>query len=119
MNLTPKEYFAVMRRVQNFLKHADRDPEEILQCSLDDLEGSIMAAAMNAGEVGEVSPSVAIFQLWYLAKWRSIFTSEFKPGSRAEELFPGLASMSHDDQRAFGAQRLREDLPIEAVLRGR
>ena len=108
MKLTPKEYFEVMRRVPNFLKHADKDPDETLRCSLDDVEALIMSAAMNAGELDGDSPSGLVFKLWYLAKWRGIFDQNHKTASHAEQLFSGLANMSRAEQRAFGAQRLRE-----------
>jgi hypothetical protein len=70
LNVSIRLYFEVMRRVTNFLKHADRDQDEKLRCSLDDVEGLMMSAAMNAGELDGDSPSGYVFKLWYLAKWR-------------------------------------------------
>jgi hypothetical protein len=121
VNLAPKDYFGLFRKPQNFLKHAKDDPDGTFRGSIADTEALLMAAVMNAGELDGLSPAASLFQLWYIAKYRSIFAPDFEPGIRAVELFPGMGQMTATEQRAFGARRLREEyeqIAHEAVPAG-
>jgi hypothetical protein len=108
VGLSPKEYFAIIRRGQNFLKHADGDPDDAIRWSVDDTEGLIMGACMNAGLLDDLSPSAYVFKRWYIAKYRSRFPTDWEPGGEATKFFPDLAQMSDEEQRAFGARRVDE-----------
>jgi hypothetical protein len=110
VNLSSKEYFDVLRAPSNFLKHADRDPDATLRWKVQDTEALMMAAVMNAGELDGLSAAASVFQLWYIAKHRAIFSPSFEIGDRAVEIFPGLAAMSPSEQRALGLRRLLEFL---------
>lgn len=109
MSLAPKEYFAIFRQAPNFLKHADQDPDGVLRWSREETEGMIMAAVMNAGELDLLSLAASVFQYWYIAKHRAIFTPGFDPSVKAVQLFPGMDKMCGAEQRALGAQHLREE----------
>jgi len=69
-----------------------------------------MAAVMNAAQLDGLSTSAGVFLLWYIAKSRSIFPQDHTAAARAEQLFPSLAKMPREEQRALGAQRLLEEL---------
>jgi len=106
--LSPKDYFAIIRRGQNFLKHADKDPEDAIHWSVDDTEALIMGACINAGLLDGLSPSAYVFKRWYIAKYRSKFPADWEPGGEATKFFPNLAQMSDEEQRAFDARRVDE-----------
>jgi 2-polyprenyl-6-hydroxyphenyl methylase/3-demethylubiquinone-9 3-methyltransferase len=46
-NLTAKDYFNIIRKGQNFLNHADRDPDEVLEWPTRDTEALMLAAVLN------------------------------------------------------------------------
>jgi hypothetical protein len=47
------------------------------------------AAVMNAAELDHLSPSACVFQFWYIAKHRNIFSSDFEPAVRANGAISG------------------------------
>jgi hypothetical protein len=106
MNMKTEEYFRVMRIAQKFFKNADQDPNEVLQWEIADTEALIMATIMNAAQLDEPSTSESVFQLWYIAKHRSIFADAFEPARRAAERFPDLERMTPTQQRELGARVL-------------
>lgn len=109
VNLAPKEYFGIFRKPQNFLKHAKGDPDDTFRGSIADTEALMMTAVMNAGELDGLSTAASVFQLWYIAKHRDIFSPEFEPAIAAAVLFPGLDQMLAKEQRLLGARRLQEE----------
>jgi hypothetical protein len=66
--LTETEYFQIIRKEQNFLKHADRDPDDTLDLNVGNTDALIMMAVMNASEISTMTPASRAFQLWYLAR---------------------------------------------------
>lgn len=109
MGLTAKEYFAIVRRGQNFLKHADEDPEATLSWSLEENEAIMMNAVMEAGELDHLSPNASVFQFWYIAKHPRLWSADFEPLRMARQVFPGLEQMSPPEQRAFGARVIESE----------
>jgi hypothetical protein len=108
VKLSMGQYFQVLREPANFLKHADKDPDGVLRWKIEDTEALMMAAIMNAGELDLLSPTASVYQLWYIAKHRNIFSDGFHVGDRAAEVFPGMTQMSDAQQRAAGMRRLLE-----------
>jgi hypothetical protein len=106
--LAAKEYFGIIRQGQNFLKHADDDPEGSFRWKIEDTEGLIMGACMNAGLLDDLSPAAYVFKRWYIARYRSRFPDEWEPGREATEFFPGIDRLSDREQRAWGAARVDE-----------
>ena len=108
--ITRKAYFDAMRLGQNFLKHADKDPDDTLEWTAADTESLIFFAILNAGEVGGNSPSEQVFQLWYFATRSHQFSSDFEPAALALEYFPGIMEMTDLKRREFGTARLTQEL---------
>lgn len=76
-NLLPREYFGILRKTQNFLKHANCDLFETLDFQEFETEDLIMFAVMNSKELQLLSVPQSVYQLWYLAS-RS---AKFDPAS--------------------------------------
>jgi hypothetical protein len=108
VKISTAEYFRVLREPSNFLKHADKDPDAVLRWEVQDTEALMMTAVMNAAELDLLSPDASVYQLWYIAKHRRIFSRTFEVGERALNTFPGIANMSPAEQRAAGLRRLQE-----------
>lgn len=67
VRIDAKTYFNIARKTQNFLKHADRDPDGELEFSVTDTTAVMMAAAMNLAELQMLTIPQSVFQLWWLA----------------------------------------------------
>lgn len=85
----------MIHNAQNFLKHADRDPQA--QLSFDECENDelIFLATLECGEMGgPLTMTMQAFQVWYLA------------------LNPGTLGADHDFSLKAGTGL--QDLPVKA-----
>jgi hypothetical protein len=108
--LTRKAYFDAMRLGQNFLKQADKDPDDTIEWTEADTESLIFFAILNAGEIGGNSTSEQVFQLWYFATRSQQFSAGFEPAVLALEYFPDILEMPEIDRRKFGSVRPAQEL---------
>jgi hypothetical protein len=75
-----REFWAVVNRASNFLKHADRDP----QAMLDDVRAEIndaaifMAASYYADLSGNVSRPMSVFLAWHASFHPELLTDEYR-----------------------------------------
>jgi hypothetical protein len=104
--LVPAEYFRIMRKAQNFLKHARDDADAVFDLSSDDTEALAFWAVMNGGELGELSMDESVYQLWYLAAHAPEGASDEEPFRRAIDLFGDLSKMSRGERLKVGRQFL-------------
>ena len=66
--LDKKSYYKIMRKTQNFIKHANSDPDETLSFDVTEAPALAMFSILNNGELGGMlSREQPFFQLWYLA----------------------------------------------------
>jgi hypothetical protein len=101
-----ESYFKAMRFGQNFLKHADRDPDDTMEWPASDAESLMFWATLNAGELDGISTSQQVFQLWFFATRSKLFSPDFGPCVTALEYFPGILMMEDHEQRRFGYTKL-------------
>lgn len=111
-NLTERQYFGVLRRGQNFLKHANRDAAAVITWPTPDTEAVILIAVLNAGELDGNSSSQQVFRSWYLAKHQDDLGQDKDFIKDAATVFPGITEMNPPEQRAFGLQRFYEALQL-------
>jgi hypothetical protein len=105
-NLKPNQYFQIVRKAQNYLKHARDDHADVLVFDPNDTEALIMMAVMNASELVPMSIEAQVFQLWYLsAKYPSECADE-SPFSEAIALFGDLRETPRAERLRLGAQGL-------------
>ena len=62
-NLEAKEYFRILRKTQNFLKHAHEDHEGVLEFDTRETEQILLLAVMNASEVAPMARIAASSRL--------------------------------------------------------
>ena len=108
--ITANEYFQVMRRPQNFLKHARDDAEATLEFDPKDTESVVFWAVMNLGNFGELSMEASVLQLWYLACHAPTLDADLEPYSRALEIFGDLRNQSRTGRLAIAKRVLAEQL---------
>jgi hypothetical protein len=101
-----ESYFKAMRFGQNFLKLADRDPDDTMEWTASDSESLMFWATLNAGELDGISTSQLVFQLWFFATRSKLFQPDFGICVTALEYFPGILTMADREQRGFGYSKL-------------
>jgi len=80
----------VLRQAQNFFKHADTDPEGVIDFNLEAVAVHILDAVEKYRELsGENPPIMRVFALWFRVQWTGVF--EFTNG---EEV--GLGAIRFD-----------------------
>ncbi|PZW97286.1 hypothetical protein DFS28_105262 [Pseudomonas sp. 478] len=111
-NLPPKEYFFIMRKAQNWFKHADIDPDGIFEFDPAETEALTFWAVMNASLLAPLSTEAMIYQIWFIALQESHEDLEAK--SRvASELFGDIRTKSRAERLLLGAKVLQEHLLLK------
>lgn len=108
--ITTSEYFQVMRKPQNFLKHARDDSDATLDFDSNDTESVAFWAVMNLGNFGDLSIEASVLQLWYLASHAPTLDPEFEPYERALQIFGDLRNKSRAERLAVARSVLAEQL---------
>lgn len=65
--LTAKQYNDVARTTQNFLKHADRDSEDVYEFDPAETDALAFGAVCNLGNFGDLGLEESVLLLWYFA----------------------------------------------------
>ncbi|MDB6061973.1 MAG: hypothetical protein JWM78_2076 [Verrucomicrobiaceae bacterium] len=101
-SLKKSEYFQVMRRDQNFLKHAREDHEAVLEFNPEETESLAFWAVMNASELAPLSVEAYVYQLWYIAARSPYSDPEKSPLREAVEFFGDLRTLLRADRLRAG-----------------
>jgi len=109
-DISKSEYFNVMRKPQNFLKHARTDASDTFQFDPVETESVAFWAVMNSGNFGTLSVEESVFQLWYLACHAPTLEHQIKPYQAAVELFGDLRGLPRAARLAAGRRVLAEEL---------
>jgi len=89
------------RKPQNFFKHADEDPNDVLDFHPEASAGFLLAAVEKYRELsGENPPIMRVFALWFRVQWTDVFRF-----SNGEEVVLGTARLlfRFDDKARFFA----------------
>jgi hypothetical protein len=76
-----REYWSYMNRASNFLKHADRDSDAMLEDVSDEVNDSaILFAILYYADLSgsPLPPTMAMFSAWYVCLHPSVMTDEFR-----------------------------------------
>jgi len=109
-NITASDYFKIMRKAQNFLKHAKEDSDATLDFDPKDTESVAFWAVMNLGNFGELSMEASVLQLWYLACHAPALERDVEPYNRAIEIFGDLRGNGRAERLAVAKRVLSEQL---------
>ena len=70
-----KDFWKLMNRAANFLKHADRDPDEILNVKEEISDAMLLFACSYYRDlVYDITPEMTAFVTWYIALYPDSFT---------------------------------------------
>lgn len=101
--LSKKEALEVINSAQNFLKHADRDPDAHLCFDEEENEHVIFTAALECGELGgPLTTAMQAFQIWYLARYPDKIGAESELVIKSRSAFPNLDELTRENQLAAG-----------------
>lgn len=105
-NLGKSQYFNIIRKAQNFLKHARDDHTEVLYFDPLETEALLLLTVMNASEVAPMSHEAQVYQLWALARQYPDDAANESPFREAIELFGDLRQVARPQRLAIGRRAL-------------
>ena len=105
-NLTSSEYYQIMRKAQNFLKHAKEDSQAVFEFDARDTEALAFWAIMNSSELIPMSLECQVFQLWYVASHSPLEDITQSPLKEAIQLFGDLRTCDRHLRLTVGAKVL-------------
>ncbi|KAF0187549.1 MAG: hypothetical protein FD168_2551 [Desulfobulbaceae bacterium] len=105
-NLGASEYFKVIRKAQNFLKHARDDHAEILEFDPLETEALLLLTVMNASEVAPMSHEAQVYQLWALARQFPNEAAAQSPFKESIAYFGDLRHVPRSERLAIGRRAL-------------
>ena len=108
--ISAAEYFRVMRKAQNFFKHAESDPDAILDFEVVDTDNLAFWAVLNSAELWPLSKEEEIFRAWYLSSYFPDLDKSCAAFREALSLFGDLRSVSRDSRLAIGRKVLLRHL---------
>lgn len=108
--ISASEYFQVMRRPQNFLKHARDDHTATFDFDPKDTESVAFWAVMNLANFGTLSMEESVLQLWYLACHAPTLDPRVEPYNRVLEVFGDLRQTPRAARLAIAKRILAEQL---------
>lgn len=109
--LSRKEAIAVLNVANNYLKHADRDPDDVLTFSENETDHVIFFATLECCELGQpLSTEMQAFQIWYLAAYPEQLGEDTEPVRKSKSAFNELHKLERQAQLAEGLRFLHEML---------
>ncbi|BAV33637.1 hypothetical protein SCL_1326 [Sulfuricaulis limicola] len=115
--LSKKDALQVLNAAQNYLKHADRDPDSTLSFDEEENDHLLFVASLECGELGhQLSFSMQAFQIWYLALYPEKIGHDSEPVITSKKVFPGLSTKKRSEQLALGHEFLERALEHKGLL---
>lgn len=103
--LSKGEALKILNCAQNYLKHADHDPNSILSFDEEENDHVIFVATLECSELGfPLTFNMQAFQIWYLALYPEKVGIETEPVRKSKSAFPTLGDVIRSEQLAQGAQ---------------
>ncbi len=109
----PEDVWKELDSYWQFFKHANSDPDKILDFDSDYLETALMLLTNDFGQLYDQSTSMDVYQLWFIAKYSQEFFSDKTSRSLVEtsvSLFPNLTGKTPSEQRAMGLKELNKQI---------
>lgn len=115
--LSEREALQVLNAAQNYLKHADRDPESSLSFEEEENDHLIFVASIECGGIGHpLSFPMQAFQIWYLARYPEKIGHDTQLVRTAKIVFPELSTKERPQQLTLGHQFLERVLGKKGML---
>lgn len=110
--LSRRNGMKILNLTQNFLKHADRDPDSELELDEEENDHLIFVATLECGQLGHpLSMDMQLFQIWYLAMYPEKIGETTEPVLKSRAAFSDLSMLTRQEKLRSGAEfvyRMRE-----------
>jgi len=107
----------VLQGAQNFLKHANRDPDSDLSFEEEENDHVLFVASLECCELShQLSLSMQAFQIWYLALYSESIGHDSEQVLTSRKVFPGLASKPRCEQLLLGHAFLEQVMNDKGLL---
>ena len=106
--ITASEYYQVMRKPQNFLKHAAKDPDGTFNFDPVETESVAFWAVMNIANLGHLSIEESVFQLWFLASHAPDLDRGSEVYEVVKQVFGDLRNTTRNERIQIGRKILNE-----------
>jgi len=98
-----KEALRILNRAQNYLKHADKDTNEMLSFEEEENDHLIFLTTIECGGMKcSLSTRMQAFQVWYLAAYPEKIGRDESVVSNAISILPTIKSLCRRDRLAQG-----------------
>ena len=115
--LSKEDALQVLNAAQNYLKHADRDPDSVLSLDEEENDHLLFIASLECGELGhQLSFTMQAFQIWYLALYPEKIGHDSEPVRISKKAFPGLHTKTRIEQLSLGHEFLERVLEHKGLL---
>lgn len=115
--LSKNDALNLINGAQNYLKHADRDPESMLSFDEEENDHLVFISSIECGGIGcGLSFSMQAYQIWYLAMHPEQIGHDTEPVQTAKKVFPKLTEMKRTEQLAHGHRFLEHVLETKGLL---
>lgn len=107
--LSKKAALEIINGAQNYLKHADRDPDSNLSFEEEENDHLIFFATLECGELEQpLSIDMQAFQIWYLASYPEVIGHETELVRKSQLAFPDLGTLSRETRLIRGAKFIEQ-----------
>lgn len=115
--LSERDALQILNAAQNYLKHADRDPDSSLSFDEEENDHLLFIASLECGELDhQLSFSMQAFQIWYLALYPEKIGHDSEPVRTSKKVFPGLSAKTRSEQLSLGHEFLERVLEHKGLL---
>ena len=115
--LSKKDALNILNAAQNYLKHADKDPDLPLSFDEEENDHLILIAFIESGGLGHpLSFSMQAFQVWYLAMYPEKIGHDTAPVKTSQKIFPDLSMKERPQQLVLGHEFLEMVLKHKGLL---
>jgi hypothetical protein len=115
-----KELKKIARQDRDFLKHAERDPDAVLENFTDERNDYILiSATIDYKQLARTKPiEIQVFQMWFFALYPDMLPLPEGKLIRdaAQHGFPGIASLPRAKQKAAGVTVMNNTLRNPAIM---
>lgn len=99
-----------LNSTQNYLKHADRDPNTELSFDEEENDHLIFLATLECGELGgPLTLFMQAFQIWYLASYPEQLGTETEHVKKSRGELPSLEKLSREQRLSAGLAFLERE----------
>ena len=110
--LSEKDALAVLNSSQNYLKHANRDPNAELSFDEEENNHVIFVATLECGQLGHpLSFCMQAYQIWYLASYPEKVGTDTELVKKSRSALPGLSELQREESLARGAEFVEQMRP--------